>query len=198
MITTIPNIITMFRIATVPVLIVLLHDLQYGWAFLVFLISGISDGLDGFIAKRFNMASELGAILDPLADKALIFSSYLMLMILGDLPFWLFLTVIFRDVLILVGSLIYVAFNGQVKMAPSYLSKLNTFMQISLVVAILAQKTFGLNYSTFTDYLIYATFITTILSGVHYVWVWVVKEEIEMVEGGKDNPTASNKTGRTD
>ncbi len=172
----------MFRIATVPVLILLLHDQQYGWAFLVFLISGISDGLDGFIAKRFDMASELGAILDPLADKALIFSSYLMLMILGDLPFWLFLTVIFRDLLILVGSLIYVAFNGQVKMSPSYLSKLNTFMQISLVVAILAQKTFGLDYSVFTEYLIYATFITTILSGVHYVWLWVVKEEIEMVD----------------
>ena len=190
MITTIPNIITMFRIATVPVLIILLHDHQYGWAFLVFLISGISDGLDGFIAKRFNMGSELGAILDPLADKALIFSSYLMLMILGDLPFWLFLTVIFRDLLILVGSLLYVAFNGQIKMAPSYLSKLNTFTQLLLIVAILAQKTFGLEYTTFTEYLIYATFITTILSGVHYVWVWVVKEEIEMVDSVKDDRNA--------
>ena len=191
MITTIPNIITMFRIATVPVLIILLHGHEYGWAFLVFLISGISDGLDGFIAKRFNMGSELGAILDPLADKALIFSSYLMLMILGDLPFWLFLTVIFRDVLILVGSLLYVAFNGQVKMAPSYLSKLNTFTQILLVVDILAQKTFGLEYATFTEYLIYATFITTIISGVHYVWVWVVKEEIEMVENVNEDKNVS-------
>ena len=191
MITTIPNIITMFRIATVPVLILLLHEQNYGWAFLVFLISGISDGLDGFIAKRFDMASELGAILDPLADKALIFSSYLMLMILGDLPFWLFLTVVFRDVLILVGSLIYVAFNGQVKMAPSYLSKLNTFTQIFLVVAILGQKTFGLDYTSFTDYLIYATFITTILSGVHYVWVWAVKEEIEMLDSANDDRNAN-------
>ena len=182
----------MFRIATVPVLIILLHDYQYGWAFLVFLVSGISDGLDGFIAKRFNMSSELGAILDPLADKALIFSSYLMLMILGDLPFWLFLTVIFRDVLILVGSLIYVAFNGQVKMAPSYLSKLNTFTQIFLVVTILAQKTFGLDYPGFTEFLIYATFVTTIISGVHYVWVWVVKEEIEMVDNVNDEGNISN------
>ena len=182
MFTTIPNIISMFRIATVPVLIILLHGHEYGWAFLVFLISGISDGLDGFIAKHYNMASELGAILDPLADKLLIFSSYLMLMILGDLPFWLFLTVIFRDVLIMGGGLIYVAFNGQVKMAPSYLSKLNTFTQIFLVVSILAQKTFTLDYPVFTEYLIYATFITTVLSGFHYVWLWVVKEEIEMVE----------------
>lgn len=186
MITTIPNIITMFRIATVPVLIILLHGHEYGWAFLVFLVSGISDGLDGFIAKRYNMSSELGAILDPLADKALIFSSYLMLMLLGDLPFWLFLTVIFRDVLIIAGGLIYVAFNGQVKMAPSNLSKLNTFTQILLVVVILAQKTFALDYPVFTDYLIYATFITTLLSGFHYVWVWVVRVEIEMVENTND------------
>lgn len=176
-----------------PVLILLLHEQNYGWAFLVFLISGISDGLDGFIAKRFDMASELGAILDPLADKALIFSSYLMLMILGDLPFWLFLTVVFRDVLILVGSLIYVAFNGQVKMAPSYLSKLNTFTQIFLVIAILAQKTFGLDYTSFTDYLIYATFLTTILSGVHYVWVWAVKEEIEMLDSANGDRNANKK-----
>ena len=138
------------------------------------------------------MGSELGAILDPLADKALIFSSYLMLMILGDIPFWLFLTVIFRDLLILVGSLLYVAFNGQIKMAPSYLSKLNTFTQILLVVAILAQKTFGLDYPVFTQYLIYATFITTILSGVHYVWLWVVKEEIELVENVNDDRNTSN------
>ncbi len=191
MITTIPNIITMFRIATVPILIILLHEHEYGWAFLVFLISGISDGLDGFIAKHFNMGSELGAILDPLADKALIFSSYLMLMILGDLPFWLFLTVLFRDVLILVGSLLYVAFNGQIKMAPSYLSKLNTFTQLLLVVTILAQRSFGLEYDTFTEYLIYATFITTILSGVHYFWVWIVKEEIELVETAYDDRDAN-------
>lgn len=192
MITTIPNLITMFRIATVPVLIIALHGQHYDWAFLIFLISGISDGLDGFIAKRFDMASELGAILDPIADKALIFSSYLMLMLLGDLPFWLFLTVIFRDVLILGGSLLYVAINGQVKMAPSYPSKLNTFMQIFLVVAILAQKTFGFEYTTFTEYLIYATFITTIVSGAHYMWVWIVKAEIELIEDERDRQKPSN------
>jgi cardiolipin synthase len=183
MITTIPNIITLFRIATVPVLILLLHDHQYSWALVVFFVSGVSDGLDGFIAKHYNMESDLGAILDPLADKALIFSSYLMLMLLGDIPFWLFLTVIFRDVLILVGSLIYVALNGQIKMNPSYLSKLNTFMQIFLVVAILAQRSFGMDYPTATEYLFYATFVTTILSGAHYLWVWIVKQEIEPANG---------------
>lgn len=180
MITTIPNLITLFRIATVPVLILLLNEHQYSWALLVFFISGVSDGLDGYIAKHYNMQSDLGAILDPLADKALIFSSYLMLMLLDDIPFWLFLTVIFRDVLILVGSLIYVALNGQVKMNPSYLSKLNTFMQIFLVVTILAEHTFGWNYPVFTRYLFYATFVTTVASGVHYLWVWIVKQEIEL------------------
>jgi cardiolipin synthase len=179
MITTIPNLITLFRIATVPVLILMLYEHQYSWALLVFFISGASDGLDGFIAKHYNMESKLGAILDPLADKALIFSSYLMLMLLGDIPFWLFLTVIFRDVLILVGSLIYVALNGQVKMNPSYASKINTFMQILLVVAILAQRSFGLDFPAATMYLFYTTFVTTIISGVHYLWIWIIKQEIE-------------------
>ncbi|MGB5765942.1 MAG: hypothetical protein WBM38_04310, partial [Arenicellales bacterium] len=87
---------------------------------------------------------------------------------------------------------IYVAFNGQVKMAHSYLSKLNTFTQIFLVVAILAQKTFGLDFPVFTQTLIYATFITTVLSGVHYAWLWVVKEEIEMVESVNNDRNISN------
>jgi cardiolipin synthase len=191
LITTIPNLITIFRILSVPVLIILLHGKHYDWAFLVFLVSGISDGLDGYIAKRFDMASELGGILDPLADKALILSSYLMLMLLGDVPFWLFLTVIFRDILILVGSLLYVALNGLMKMRPSYLSKLNTFTQIALVVAILASRTFQLDYPGVIDFLIYATAVTTILSGLHYAWIWLVREEVELVDNQRNDPGKS-------
>ncbi len=187
MITTIPNIITLFRIATVPVLILLLHDRQYEWALLVFFISGVSDGIDGYIAKTYHMESELGGILDPLADKALIFSSYLMLMLLDDLPFWLFLTVIFRDLLILVGSLLYVALNGQMKMVPSYLSKLNTFTQITLVVAILGQRAFDLDFPVSTEILIYATAVTTIVSGAHYLWKWIIREEVELVGSSERN-----------
>jgi cardiolipin synthase len=191
LITTIPNLITIFRILSVPVLIILLHGKHYDWAFLVFLVSGISDGLDGYIAKRFDMASELGGILDPLADKALILSSYLMLMLLGDVPFWLFLTVVFRDILILVGSLLYVALNGLMKMRPSYLSKLNTFTQIALVVAILASRTFQLDYPGVIDFLIYATAVTTILSGLHYAWIWLVREEVELVDNQRNDPGKS-------
>jgi cardiolipin synthase len=187
LITTIPNIITLFRIATVPVLILLLHDRQYEWALLVFFISGVSDGIDGYIAKTYHMESELGGILDPLADKALIFSSYLMLMLLDDLPFWLFLTVIFRDLLILVGSLLYVALNGQMRMEPSYLSKLNTFTQIILVVAILGQRAFELDFPASTTLLVYVTAVTTIVSGAHYLWKWIIREEVELVGNSERN-----------
>jgi cardiolipin synthase len=187
LITTIPNLITISRILSVPVLIILLHGEHYDWAFLVFLVSGISDGLDGYIAKRYDMESELGGILDPFADKALIVSSYLMLMLLGDVPFWLFMTVIFRDLLIMVGGFLYAAINGRMKMKPSYLSKLNTFTQLSLVVIILGQRSFGLDFPQFTSFMIYATAITTIVSGLHYAWVWLVKEEVELIDSNRSD-----------
>ena len=171
----------------------LLHDQQYFWALVVFFVSGVSDGLDGYIAKHYNMESELGGILDPLADKALIFSSYLMLMMLGDLPFWIFLTVIFRDVLILVGSLIYVAMNGRVKMDPSYLSKINTFTQIILPVTVLAQRAFGFDMPVLTQFLIYATAVTTIVSGAHYLWKWIIRDEVELVGNGDRNKGARDR-----
>lgn len=194
MVTTIPNLITLFRIATIPVLILLLRDQQYAWALFVFAVSGISDGLDGWIAKRWNMSSQLGAILDPLADKALIFCSYLMLMLLGDIPFWLFLAVVFRDVLILVGTMLYFLLNGQVKMSPSLLSKLNTFTQLVLVVFILVQRAFMLDYPVATEYLLYATFVTTVLSGVHYLWTWIIRHELEPLDAV--TPNAADEDGK--
>ena len=182
----VPNTLTAIRILLTPLFVIFLLRHMIFAALLTFVLAAISDGLDGFIAKHYDMASELGAILDPLADKALILSSYLMLMLLGDLPFWLFLTVIFRDVLILVGSLLYVALNGRMKMKPSYLSKLNTFTQLALIVSILAERTFPVDYPVLIEYLVYATAITTILSGLHYAWVWLVKEEVELVDGNRN------------
>jgi cardiolipin synthase len=136
-----PNLITIFRIALVPVLILLLKDQEYAMALVVFAVAGVSDGLDGFIAKRFHFESRLGSILDPLADKILLLSGYVMLTMLDHLPFWLMLTVAFRDLLIVGGYLVYTSMVGPVQMRPSWLSKFNTFMQIALVIVILAQQT---------------------------------------------------------
>ena len=96
----IPNLITVLRIAAAPVLVLLLDSQAYNLALIVFLAAGISDALDGFIAKSFNFESEFGAILDPVADKILLVSSFVMLTLLGHLPFWLLVIVGFRDILI--------------------------------------------------------------------------------------------------
>lgn len=176
-----PNTITIARIALAPVLILLLKDEDYIAALAVFLIAGLSDALDGYIAKHYNLASRLGAILDPLADKVLLVSAYIMLSMLGPVPFWLVLSVVFRDLLIVSGYLIYTSMVGPVQMRPSYLSKLNTFMQILLIVAILIQLAFSVFYPVFTDVLIYAVLVTTVASGAHYIWAWGVMKDIEVV-----------------
>jgi cardiolipin synthase len=172
-----PNAITLVRLGLVPVFIVVLKAQDYTVALMVFAVAGLSDGLDGFIAKRFNLVTRLGAILDPLADKVLLVSAYIMLTILGHLPFWLVLTVGFRDLLIVGGYLVYTSLIGPVAMRPTYLSKFNTFLQITLVVAILVQQAMALPLALLVQILIYGVFITTVSSGVHYVWIWGVKRE---------------------
>ncbi len=173
-----PNAITVSRIALVPVLILLLKSQDYLPALIVFLIAGISDGLDGYIAKRYNLISGLGAILDPLADKILLVSAYIMLSFLGHVPFWLVLSVAFRDLLIIGGYLVYISLVGAVQMRPSYLSKLNTLMQILLIIAILVQQAASLFFPLLTNGLIIAVLITTVASGAHYLWIWGVMKDI--------------------
>ncbi len=171
----------------VPVLILLLKEEEYLTAFLVFIFAGISDGLDGYIAKRFNYVSQLGAILDPLADKFLLVSSYVMLTVLNHIPFWLLLTVAFRDLLIIGGYMIYVSLHRAVQVRPSYLSKFNTFMQISLVVVVLAVQAFAYPLPLVVEGLVVVVFITTVVSGLHYLWHGVVKREIEAAAGSGES-----------
>jgi cardiolipin synthase len=170
-----PNLITLSRIALVPVMILFLKDQNYAAALAVFVIAGVSDGLDGLLAKRLGYTSRFGAILDPIADKTLLVSAYVMLTFLGILPFWLMLTVAFRDLLIVGGYLAYTSLVGPVQMRPSVLSKINTFMQILLVAVILVKRAAGFEWQLLRDVLIYAVLVTTVVSGVHYVWVWGMK-----------------------
>lgn len=174
-----PNLITISRIGLAPVLILLLKDQDYAASLAVFAIAGVSDGLDGLIAKRFHFESRLGSILDPLADKILLISSYVMLMLLNHLPFWLMLTVAFRDLLIIGGYLVYTSMVGPVQMRPSWLSKFNTVMQIALVIVILTQQALHWVYPPVIDALIYTVLLTTVVSGGHYLWTWLVIKEVE-------------------
>lgn len=173
----IPNILTLARIAATPVMIVLLRDRAYEGALLLFIVAGLTDGLDGYIAKRFDFVSRLGAILDPIADKMLIISAYVMLAVLGDIPFWLLVLVGFRDIMIVGGYLILETLEGDVQMQPSLVSKVNTFLQITLVIVVLLDKTGWMSAGVFLTVLILAVTITTVLSGAHYVWYWGIREE---------------------
>jgi cardiolipin synthase (CMP-forming) len=170
----IPNLLTFSRIALVPVLILVLKDQDYAAALLVFVLAGVSDALDGWVAKRWRCTTRFGAILDPVADKFLLVSSYVMLMLLDHLPFWLVLTVVFRDLIIIGGYLVYTSVVGTVQMQPSRLSKFNTFTQILLVVAVLVHEASGLDYPLLLDALVWLVFATTVASGFHYVGVWGV------------------------
>lgn len=152
---------------------------------MLFLASGITDGLDGFIAKRFNCVSKLGAILDPIADKLLISSAYVMLALLGDIPFYLLVVVIFRDLVIVVGYLVLLlVMKEDVPMRPIYSSKFNTFLQIILVVFVLFEKSQWLVIPYAVDILIIGVIVTSVLSGSLYVWHWGIKRDLREHRGG--------------
>ena len=170
-----PNLLTLLRIGAVPVLILFLYEGRYGAALVVFVIAGITDGLDGWIAKRFDAVTRLGSILDPLADKMLIVSTYVMLTLAGDIPFWLLLLIGFRDLGIIGGVLVLQWVHGEVRMQPSPVSKLNTFLQILLVVLIMLEQVEWLALAPLTDAVLWLVVATTLASAFHYVYFWVLR-----------------------
>ena len=168
----VPNVITVLRVLLVlPVVLALLNE-QYGVALILFGVAGASDGLDGYIAKRYDCTSRFGSILDPLADKLLLVSTYLSLAWLELLPWWLVSVVLVRDLLIVVGGFAYHRLIGEYDMSPSYISKLNTVAQILLgFVVVLSVSLLPLS-EWVIDSMIYFVLVTTLLSGVDYVWTW--------------------------
>ena len=170
----IPNLLTLARIAAVPVLILFLYEGRYGAALTVFVLAGITDGLDGWIAKRFKCVTRLGSILDPLADKILIVSTYVMLVLAGDLPFWLILLIGFRDLGIIAGVLVLNTLNGHVQMQPSLLSKVNTFLQISLVILVMVERIGLIALEPVAEILLWFVAVTTVASAIHYVYFWFI------------------------
>ncbi len=175
----IPNLLTLVRVAACPILVLLLHERNYELALYLFIAAGVTDGLDGYIAKKFDCVTSFGAVLDPIADKLLIASAYIMLAILGDIPFWLLIAVMFRDLVIIVGYLILVVMGHDVPMRPTYMSKINTFMQISLMGAVLVEKSGLLEISPLVVVLIAGVVVTTVVSGAQYVWFWGIRQDFD-------------------
>ncbi len=169
---TVPNLLTFLRMALIPVFASLLFYGNSGWALIVFLVAGISDGVDGFVARRFNQESELGTILDPIADKLLMTTAFVVLALPNLLPprvpFWVSAAVIGRDVLIVAvaGAInIMTGFHG---FKPSWLGKLSTFVQVLAVGLILLAAVFGYSFYLPTVYLIVV--LLAFISGFQYIF----------------------------
>jgi cardiolipin synthase len=164
-----PNIITVARILLTPLFLIFLEQKRYGSALLIFFAAAVSDGLDGFLARYFNQRTELGAYLDPLADKLLLNTAFVGMAVMGLLPVWLTVVVISRDVLILLGVAIFFITGTALKVDPSIVSKATTFMQLTTVCLTLLSLSL-LSVPIWILQLCYAaTIIFTIASGGHYL-----------------------------
>lgn len=168
----IPNFITLGRIFAVPVVFWLLLRDETKLAFFIFLAAGISDAIDGYLAKRFHWQSELGAYLDPLADKLLIVSIFLALGSSGNLPLWLVLAVVMRDLMIVAAVLLSWLMDHPVRIKPFIISKANTTAQIMLASLVLADEGFALGLVNLRAVLVWVTGILTILSLGAYLVTW--------------------------
>jgi len=167
-----PNLISLARLLLVPVTIWLIISGRYGAAFWVLVAAGISDALDGYIAKRFDRRTRIGALLDPAADKAMLVSVYVTLGMAHQLPTWLVILVVFRDVLIVGGFLLTQAVSAPKQYDPLYISKINTGMQITLVGFVLARLGLGTALGELEFVLILAVAATTLGSGLTYLVRW--------------------------
>ena len=167
-----PNFITLGRLLAVPVEIWLVLSGELTAAFALFVLAGLSDGVDGYIAKRFDQRTELGALLDPIADKALLVSLFVTLGLSGHLPNWLVILVVFRDVLIVGGFLLGSVLGGESRARPLLISKANTGFQILLVAYTLARLGLGFADRGIGTALAYLVAATTVLSGAAYLVRW--------------------------
>lgn len=173
MILSIPNVITLGRIILVPVIFWLLIIGNTKAAFLAFVCAGVSDAIDGFLAKRFKLQTELGSYLDPMADKLLITSVYIALGVALKLPSWLVIAVVSRDILIVVGVLLAWVIGKPVRMHPLSVSKANTAAQIALAALVLADEGFQLGLGQVREALVWITGTLTVLSLAFYLREWV-------------------------
>jgi len=168
----IPNAISLLRIALVAPILTLILQGSFGWALALFWFAGFSDGVDGYLAKRFNWHSRLGALLDPVADKFLVAGTFIVLAYTQHIPLWLAAVVILRDVVIVVGATAYNFLVRPVQGEPTRVSKLNTALQLLFLMFVLSRAAFGWPDEITITILGASTLVTVVISGVDYVWSW--------------------------
>ena len=177
----IPNMICIFRILLVGPVVWLLWHGDFVATLWLFLIAGFSDGLDGFLARRFGWRSRLGEILDPLADKFLMISMFITLTLVGLIPLWLAALVVGRDLVIVTGGVVYNWLFGAVQPQPTDVSKLNTLLQLVFVLVVVSGAAYGWPGEYWVIVLGASVMVTTIISGVDYVWQWSRKAYLSRV-----------------
>src|SRR5579864_9196574 len=166
---TVPNQLTFLRLGFLPFFIIAIRYNRYDWALALLVVAGLSDGLDGLLARKLNQKTQLGSFLDPIADKLLLSSSYFMLALKGEIGWWLAILVLGRDVLILVACAVILLVVGYMTFPPSIFGKLNTTFQILLVlVVILGTLVMNPALRVVRVLLIYLVAAFTIVSGFHY------------------------------
>lgn len=168
----IPNIITVVRILSIAPICWLLWKESYALALVLLLLAGLSDALDGFLARRYGWFTRLGAMLDPVADKLFVVSVFIVFGVKGSLPWWLVALVIGRDVVIVLGAIAYQLVRGRLEMRPLLISKLNTGLQIFLLAMTLFHVALYSLPDWFNHGLQWLVAVTTCLSGIAYVYLW--------------------------
>jgi cardiolipin synthase len=170
---TVPNLITIGRLVIVPLTVAAISEGRLDWAFWLFVVAGASDGIDGFIARRWNLHSKLGAYLDPIADKALLVAIYVTLGITGNIPAPLVILIVSRDLLIVGAFLLAWVMGKPVEVRPLPISKVNTAAQIFLAGVVLGDAAFALDLSALIQPAVIAVGALTVVSGAAYVWGWL-------------------------
>ena len=179
----IPNAISLVRIALVVPILMLILQGQYGWALALFFFAGFSDGLDGYLAVRFNWQTRLGGLLDPVADKLLVAGMFITLAWVGQIPVWLATVVILRDVVIFGGAVAYNFLIEPVQGEPSRISKLNTALELMFLFFVLSHAGFGWPEPITLTVLGASILVTVVISGADYVWSWTRRARA----GGKND-----------
>lgn len=168
----IPNAISLMRVALIGPILYLIVAQEYEWALLLFAIAGFSDGLDGYLAVRFDWQSRLGALLDPVADKLLVAGLFITLAAVGLIPLWLTAVVIVRDLVIIGGAIAFQLIVKPVQGEPTRISKLNTSLQLLLLLFVLSRAAYGWPDEITIVVLGAATLVTVVISGIDYVVQW--------------------------
>jgi cardiolipin synthase len=175
----IPNIITLIRLGLVPAMAYYLADEAYEIALPIFLVAALSDLVDGYIARRFKLVSTFGATLDPVADKLSMLVATVLLAWQMLLPLWLAVAIVARDIVIVVGAIFFLLMRGRLNIAPTRLSKINTFIEFAVLLLVMASGAGWIETGRWMPTVFVVVFMTVVGSGAQYVWLWGRKAVIE-------------------